>query len=64
MSERINAYQLSLLGDAPKPCKSWERPWYRWSFCGIPVPLDDDARRQNEMLRADSLAAPTAPETE
>ena len=51
----IIAYQLSLLGEEPKPCAAWRRPYFQWSFCGIPVPLSEEEERQCRMLRPDSL---------
>ncbi len=52
---RINAYQLSLLGEEPKPMKAWRRPWYQIVFFGgCKFPLMDDEIRQNIMLTPDT----------
>jgi hypothetical protein len=45
----INAYQLSLLGDAPKPMKAWSPALCLISIFGCPLPPDDDAVRQFKM---------------
>lgn len=56
VEKKVIAYQLSLLGDAPKPCHNWRRPYYTIRFfCGENFPLMDDEIRQNKMLRADSM---------
>lgn len=47
----IVAYQLSLLGDAPKPCRAWRRPYYVWTIFGLAVPLSEAEERQCRMLR-------------
>lgn len=61
MSARsIIAWQLSLFGWAPKPCYAWRRPFFRWRFMGVPVPLSDDELRQHRLLRADSLGGATS----
>lgn len=55
--KRVIAYQLSLLGDAPKPCHNWRRPYYTIRFFGgMQFPLMDDEIRQNILLRADSMS--------
>lgn len=52
---RINAYQLSLLGDAPKPMLAWQRPWYQVVFfSGERFPLMEEEIRQNIMLTPDT----------
>lgn len=48
--ERTRTYQLDLLGAQPKAGKPWRPRFFQWRFCGIPVPLDDDAVRQVKML--------------
>jgi hypothetical protein len=59
-SEKINerkviAWQLSLLGDAPKAGYQWRRPYYTIRFFGGETfPLSDDEIRQNILLRPDS----------
>ena len=58
-----DTYQLSLLGDPPKKGREWQRPFYGWQFCGIPVPLSDDAARQVRLMRADTLT-PEAPDAQ
>ena len=51
---QIVAYQLSLLGDAPKPGRAWSRPWFTWNFCGMRFPLDEKALHQYRLLTPDS----------
>ena len=53
-----DAYVLSLFNDPPKKARNWQRPFFAWTFGGVPLPLSEDAMRQNEMLRADTY--PTA----
>ena len=49
---QIIAYQLSLLGDAPKPCRAWERTFWQITLGGgdLRFPPSDDAMRQAKML--------------
>lgn len=56
MSERtdIAAYQLSLLGDPPKPGKVYVPTVYVLRFGGMAFPLNDDTKRQLRMLTADT----------
>ncbi|HZW08022.1 MAG TPA: hypothetical protein VFF65_12940 [Phycisphaerales bacterium] len=55
MSERrVVAHQLSLLGDPPKPGYAWRPVIYTVTFCGLPLPLTEDARRQARMLHRES----------
>jgi len=51
---KIIAYQLSLLGEAPKPFRNWRRAYWTLRFMGCPMPLNDDEIRQNKLLRPDS----------
>lgn len=50
-----DAYVLSLFNDPPKKARNWQRPFFAWTFGGVPLPLSEDAMRQNEMLRADTM---------
>lgn len=52
---RIVAHQLSLLGDAPKPCYSWRPTFYQWTFYGIPLPPCDDTLRQARLMRRETV---------
>lgn len=62
MSRRVNAYQLSLLGDPPKPCFGWRRPFYVIHFFGgTKFPLMEDEIRQNAMLTPDTHSFPMPP---
>jgi hypothetical protein len=53
-SVKIIGYQLSLLGEEPKPCYAWRRSFYQMHFMGCPMPLFEDEIRQNNLLRADT----------
>ena len=50
---------LSLFNEAPKKARNWQRPFFVWTFGGVPLPLSDAAMRQNEMLRADTMPGAT-----
>lgn len=50
MSRPIVAYQLSLLGDEPKPMLAWAPTLCVESIFGCIVPPDEDAIRQFKML--------------
>ena len=68
MSAPVIAYQLSLLGDAPKPCHAWRRGFWQITLCGLGVPLPDAAERQALMLTCETgsfeaSARPTQGET-
>ena len=64
MSRDIAAYQLSLLGEPPKPCLAWRPAIYTWTFGGVPMPLSDDALRQAEMLHRESSPPAERSETD
>lgn len=51
---KVVAYQLSLLGDAPKPGKAWRRGFWQLTWAGLRFPVSDDAIRQAKMLTAES----------
>jgi hypothetical protein len=57
-SRRVVAHQLSLLGDPPKPGHAWEPAIYTWTFGGVPLPLNDAAVRQADILHRESRATP------
>lgn len=52
----ITAYVLDLFGAPEQPAYGWQRPYYAWTWTGMVMPLDEDAKRQNAMLRADTGA--------
>jgi hypothetical protein len=51
---RVVAEQLSLLGDPPKPGYGWRPAIYTWSWCGIPLPLSEDAARQANLMHRET----------
>ncbi len=58
MRPRTAAYQLSLLGDEPKPGLAWRPSFWIVTCNGEPIiGPDDDTRRQMTMLTQESLAA-------
>ncbi len=58
MQPRTAAYQLSLLGDEPKPGLAWRPEFWVITINGESLGvLDDDARRQMTLMTQESLAA-------
>jgi len=47
-------YQLSLLGDPPKPGRPWRVPLYVWRWAGLTLPPSEDALRQWRLMHADT----------
>lgn len=56
-ARRIIAYQLSLFGWPPLPRFAWRRMFWNWTFSDLPLPVDDAAERQRQMLTCESRSA-------
>ena len=61
---RVVAYQLSLLGEPPKPSHGWRPTFYVWTLSGVPIPPCDDALRQAALMRRDTLSNGPTPTEE
>lgn len=50
----IVAYQLSLLGDEPKPGRAWRRGFWQIWLGDLAFPVSDDAVRQAKLLTSET----------
>lgn len=54
---RVIAIQPDLFGAPDVLGHAWQRPIHAWHWCGVTMPLDEDAMRQNVLLCPDTLAS-------
>lgn len=51
----VVAVVLDLFDAPPYEVRAWRPTMYRWSLCGMPFPVSDDADRQWRLMRPDTL---------